>query len=120
MNLRNYLGAECRTAREEMGDESEEFLQVLGWAGWRGRGKGAGKGGGQGPETKGFWGQDLKRKGSRDRMVKAGEQDKAEGGSLGHWRPREVGNKPIWPAGGATSWTPSGRAKGWTESSAKG
>jgi hypothetical protein len=26
--LRNYLGAECRTIREEMGDESEEFLQV--------------------------------------------------------------------------------------------
>nr|KAF6274181.1 FLII actin remodeling protein [Myotis myotis] len=29
VNLRNYLGAECRTAREEMGDESEEFLQVF-------------------------------------------------------------------------------------------
>lgn len=28
VNLRNYLGAECRTVREEMGDESEEFLQV--------------------------------------------------------------------------------------------
>lgn len=30
VNLRNYLGAECRTVREEMGDESEEFLQVRG------------------------------------------------------------------------------------------
>ncbi|XP_020033034.1 protein flightless-1 homolog isoform X2 [Castor canadensis] len=29
VNLRNYLGAECRTIREEMGDESEEFLQVF-------------------------------------------------------------------------------------------
>ncbi|XP_006901250.1 PREDICTED: protein flightless-1 homolog isoform X2 [Elephantulus edwardii] len=29
VNLRNYLGAECRTLREEMGDESEEFLQVF-------------------------------------------------------------------------------------------
>uniref|UniRef100_A0A8C9JEC9 Gelsolin-like domain-containing protein n=1 Tax=Panthera tigris altaica TaxID=74533 RepID=A0A8C9JEC9_PANTA len=29
VNLRNYLGAECRTVREEMGDESEEFLQVF-------------------------------------------------------------------------------------------
>lgn len=28
VNLRNYLGAECRSIREEMGDESEEFLQV--------------------------------------------------------------------------------------------
>lgn len=31
VNLRNYLGAECRTVREEMGDESEEFLQVPVW-----------------------------------------------------------------------------------------
>ncbi|CAM5087928.1 unnamed protein product [Natator depressus] len=29
VNLRNYLGAECRTVREEMGDESEEFSQVF-------------------------------------------------------------------------------------------
>uniref|UniRef100_A0A8C8S5J3 Protein flightless-1 homolog n=1 Tax=Pelusios castaneus TaxID=367368 RepID=A0A8C8S5J3_9SAUR len=29
VNLRNYLGAECRTIREEMGDESDEFLQVF-------------------------------------------------------------------------------------------
>lgn len=29
VNLRNYLGVECRIVREEMGDESEEFLQVL-------------------------------------------------------------------------------------------
>ncbi|KAK2510157.1 LOW QUALITY PROTEIN: hypothetical protein MC885_017836, partial [Smutsia gigantea] len=29
VNLRNYLGAECRTVREEMGEESEEFLQVF-------------------------------------------------------------------------------------------
>ncbi|KAG6935057.1 FLII, actin remodeling protein [Chelydra serpentina] len=29
VNLRNYLGAECRTIREEMGDESEEFIQVF-------------------------------------------------------------------------------------------
>lgn len=28
VNLRNYLGAECRTVREEMGEESGEFLQV--------------------------------------------------------------------------------------------
>lgn len=28
VNLRNYLGAECRSVREEMGDESDEFLQV--------------------------------------------------------------------------------------------
>lgn len=28
VNLRNYLGAECRCIREEMGDESDEFLQV--------------------------------------------------------------------------------------------
>lgn len=30
VNLRNYLGAECRSVREEMGDESDEFLQVWG------------------------------------------------------------------------------------------
>lgn len=30
VNLRNYLGAECRTIREEMGDESDEFSQVKG------------------------------------------------------------------------------------------
>ncbi|NP_001015848.1 protein flightless-1 homolog [Xenopus tropicalis] len=29
VNLRNYLGAEGRTIREEMGDESEEFSQVF-------------------------------------------------------------------------------------------
>uniref|UniRef100_A0AAQ4QXE9 FLII actin remodeling protein n=1 Tax=Gasterosteus aculeatus aculeatus TaxID=481459 RepID=A0AAQ4QXE9_GASAC len=29
VNLRNFLGAECRTIREEMGDESEEFSQVF-------------------------------------------------------------------------------------------
>ncbi|KAJ8254264.1 hypothetical protein COCON_G00208760 [Conger conger] len=29
VNLRNYLGAECRTIREEMGDESEEFSAVF-------------------------------------------------------------------------------------------
>ncbi|TFK10430.1 Protein flightless-1-like protein [Platysternon megacephalum] len=29
VNLRNYLGAQCRTIREEMGDESEEFIQVF-------------------------------------------------------------------------------------------
>lgn len=28
VNLRNYLGAECRSIREEMGDESEEFTAV--------------------------------------------------------------------------------------------
>lgn len=28
VNLRNFLGAECRTIREEMGDESEEFSAV--------------------------------------------------------------------------------------------
>uniref|UniRef100_A0AAZ3QXN2 Gelsolin-like domain-containing protein n=1 Tax=Oncorhynchus tshawytscha TaxID=74940 RepID=A0AAZ3QXN2_ONCTS len=28
VNLRNYLGAECRTIREEMGDESEECLKM--------------------------------------------------------------------------------------------
>nr|XP_015215598.1 PREDICTED: protein flightless-1 homolog [Lepisosteus oculatus] len=30
VNLRNYLGAECRTIREEMGEESEEFSAVFG------------------------------------------------------------------------------------------
>ncbi|TRY63076.1 hypothetical protein TCAL_04910 [Tigriopus californicus] len=30
VNLRNYLGAECRTAREEQADESEEFLELFG------------------------------------------------------------------------------------------
>lgn len=30
VNLRNFLGAECRTIREEMGDESEEFSAVCG------------------------------------------------------------------------------------------
>ncbi|XP_050823815.1 protein flightless-1 homolog isoform X2 [Gopherus flavomarginatus] len=29
VNLRNYLGAQCRTIREEMGDESDEFSQVF-------------------------------------------------------------------------------------------
>uniref|UniRef100_A0A667YIE3 Protein flightless-1 homolog n=1 Tax=Myripristis murdjan TaxID=586833 RepID=A0A667YIE3_9TELE len=29
VNLRNFLGAECRTIREEMGDESEEFTAVF-------------------------------------------------------------------------------------------
>ena len=29
VNLRNYLGAECRTAREEQGEESEEFLELF-------------------------------------------------------------------------------------------
>lgn len=29
VNLRNYLGAECRTAREEQGDESDEFLSLF-------------------------------------------------------------------------------------------
>ncbi|XP_033998225.1 protein flightless-1 homolog [Trematomus bernacchii] len=29
VNLRNFLGAECRTIREEMGDESEEFNAVF-------------------------------------------------------------------------------------------
>jgi hypothetical protein len=28
--LRNYLGAQCRTVREEQGDESEEFLATFG------------------------------------------------------------------------------------------
>lgn len=29
VNLRNYLGAECRTIREEQNDESEEFLNLF-------------------------------------------------------------------------------------------
>uniref|UniRef100_A0A8C5SW37 Protein flightless-1 homolog n=1 Tax=Laticauda laticaudata TaxID=8630 RepID=A0A8C5SW37_LATLA len=29
VNLRNFLGAECRSIREEMGDESDEFSQVF-------------------------------------------------------------------------------------------
>uniref|UniRef100_A0A4W3HVY4 FLII actin remodeling protein n=1 Tax=Callorhinchus milii TaxID=7868 RepID=A0A4W3HVY4_CALMI len=29
VNLRNFLGAQCRTIREEMGDESEEFSTVF-------------------------------------------------------------------------------------------
>lgn len=29
VNLRNLLGAECRTIREEMGDESDEFLDLF-------------------------------------------------------------------------------------------
>ena len=29
VNLRNLLGAECRTIREEQGDESEEFLSCF-------------------------------------------------------------------------------------------
>lgn len=29
VNLRNFLGAECRTVREEQGDESEEFLNLF-------------------------------------------------------------------------------------------
>ena len=29
MNLRNLLGAECRTIREEMNDESDEFLDLF-------------------------------------------------------------------------------------------
>lgn len=29
VNLRNYLGAQCRTIREEQNDESEEFLQLF-------------------------------------------------------------------------------------------
>ncbi|KAJ8955152.1 hypothetical protein NQ318_009045 [Aromia moschata] len=29
VNLRNYLGAQCRTIREEQGDESEEFLSLF-------------------------------------------------------------------------------------------
>lgn len=30
VNLRNYLGANCRTVREEQGDESEDFLGLFG------------------------------------------------------------------------------------------
>lgn len=29
VNLRNFLGAECRTIREEQNDESEEFLSLF-------------------------------------------------------------------------------------------
>ena len=29
LNLRNYIGANCRTAREEQADESEEFLKLF-------------------------------------------------------------------------------------------
>lgn len=29
VNLRNYLGAQCRTIREEQGDESEDFLALF-------------------------------------------------------------------------------------------
>jgi len=29
VNLRNLLGAECRTIREEQGDESDEFLALF-------------------------------------------------------------------------------------------
>lgn len=29
MNLRNLLGAECRSIREEMNDESDEFLDMF-------------------------------------------------------------------------------------------
>lgn len=29
VNLRNLLGAECRTIREEQGDESDEFLSLF-------------------------------------------------------------------------------------------
>ena len=29
MNLRNLLGAECRTLREEMNDETDEFLDIF-------------------------------------------------------------------------------------------
>lgn len=29
VNLRNYLGAQCRTVREEQSDESEEFLALF-------------------------------------------------------------------------------------------
>ena len=30
VNLRNLLGAECRSNREEMNDESDEFLDLFG------------------------------------------------------------------------------------------
>lgn len=29
VNLRNFLGAQCRTIREEQGDESDEFLDLF-------------------------------------------------------------------------------------------
>lgn len=29
VNLRNYLGAQCRTIREEQGEESDEFLDLF-------------------------------------------------------------------------------------------
>jgi hypothetical protein len=29
VNLRNYLGAQCRTVREEQADESDEFLSLF-------------------------------------------------------------------------------------------
>ncbi len=29
VNLRNLLGAECRTQREEMNDETDEFLDIF-------------------------------------------------------------------------------------------
>lgn len=29
VNLRNFLGAQCRTIREEQGDESDEFLMLF-------------------------------------------------------------------------------------------
>lgn len=29
VNLRNFLGAQCRTIREEQGEESEEFLSLF-------------------------------------------------------------------------------------------
>ena len=29
VNLRNFLGAQCRTIREEQGDESDEFLLLF-------------------------------------------------------------------------------------------
>lgn len=29
VNLRNYLGAQCRTIREEQGEESDEFLMLF-------------------------------------------------------------------------------------------
>ncbi|CAK5101075.1 unnamed protein product [Meloidogyne enterolobii] len=29
VNLRNHLGASCRTIREEMNDESDEFLELF-------------------------------------------------------------------------------------------
>lgn len=38
VNLRNFLGAECRSIREEMGDESDEFSQVPTFLWGQGRG----------------------------------------------------------------------------------